>query len=92
MGSAAAVEAVQAELATQSAALEQRSVEAARRVPGVSGVYVVTDDERIAAFLETSSERNVCFYRRLGFDVVGETLIQGGPPVWAMLRRPVRQP
>ena len=28
--------------------LIQRSVEAARRVPGVSGVYVTTDDERIA--------------------------------------------
>ena len=28
--------------------LIQRSVEAARRVPGVSGVFVVTDDERIA--------------------------------------------
>lgn len=28
--------------------LIHRSVEAARRVPGVSGVYVVTDDERIA--------------------------------------------
>uniref|UniRef100_UPI0037847CBF cytidylyltransferase domain-containing protein n=1 Tax=Sphingomonas daechungensis TaxID=1176646 RepID=UPI0037847CBF len=28
--------------------LIQRSVEAARRVSGVSGVYVTTDDERIA--------------------------------------------
>src|SRR5690242_20213149 len=28
--------------------LIQRSVEAARRVPGVSGVFVLTDDERIA--------------------------------------------
>ena len=28
--------------------LIQRSVEAARRVPGVGGVFVVTDDERIA--------------------------------------------
>src|SRR4249919_3369983 len=28
--------------------LIQRSVEAARRVPGVSGVYVTTDDQRIA--------------------------------------------
>lgn len=28
--------------------LIQRSVEAARRIPGVSGVYVTTDDERIA--------------------------------------------
>jgi 3-deoxy-manno-octulosonate cytidylyltransferase (CMP-KDO synthetase) len=31
-----------------SKSLIQRSVEAARRVPGVSGVFVVTDDERIA--------------------------------------------
>jgi 3-deoxy-manno-octulosonate cytidylyltransferase (CMP-KDO synthetase) len=29
--------------------LIQRSVEAARRIAGVSGVFVVTDDERIAA-------------------------------------------
>lgn len=29
-------------------ALIQRSVEAARRIPGVSGVFVTTDDERIA--------------------------------------------
>ena len=28
--------------------LIQRSVEAAQRIPGVSGVFVVTDDERIA--------------------------------------------
>src|SRR3954449_3143258 len=28
--------------------LIQRSVEAARRIPGVSGVFVTTDDERIA--------------------------------------------
>lgn len=32
--------------------LIQRSVEAARRVSGVSGVFVVTDDERIAAACE----------------------------------------
>ena len=32
-----------------SKSLIQRSVEAARRVKGVSGVFVVTDDERIAA-------------------------------------------
>src|SRR6185503_1620565 len=32
--------------------LIQRSVEAARRVKGVSGVFVVTDDERIAEACE----------------------------------------
>ncbi|MEO6580995.1 MAG: 3-deoxy-manno-octulosonate cytidylyltransferase [Sphingomicrobium sp.] len=32
----------------QAKPLIQRSVEAARRVPGVDGVFVVTDDERIA--------------------------------------------
>ncbi len=54
-------------------------------------VLAAADDEQIAAFLETSSERNVHFYRRLGFDIVGEIRIQGGPAVWAMLRRPVGQ-
>ena len=34
--------------------LIQRSVEAARRVPGVSGVFVVTDDERIAEACEAA--------------------------------------
>ena len=39
------------------------------------------------AYLETSAEDNLRFYARLGFEVVGETVIEGGgPPVWAMLR------
>ena len=46
------------------------------------------DEERIHAFLETSSETNLHFYGRLGFDVVDEMRIDGGPPVWAMLRSP----
>lgn len=54
-------------------------------------VLAAADDEQIAAFLETSSERNVGFYRRLGFDIVSETHIRGGPWVCAMLRRPVDQ-
>ena len=37
--------------------LIQRSVEAARRVAGVSGVYVVTDDDRIAVLLRERSPR-----------------------------------
>ncbi|WP_119295814.1 GNAT family N-acetyltransferase [Streptomyces sp. YIM 130001] len=41
------------------------------------------------AFLETSSERNVAFYKRLGFDVTAETpLPDGGPRTWCMRRDP----
>lgn len=41
------------------------------------------------AFLETSTERNVAFYERLGFAVTGVVdLPDGGPRTWAMLRRP----
>jgi len=42
----------------------------------------------VPAYLETSSERNVAFYRRLGFDVVGSTdLPDEGPHTWAMMRK-----
>ncbi|MGP3973954.1 GNAT family N-acetyltransferase [Streptomyces sp. 8N114] len=41
------------------------------------------------AFLETSAERNVAFYQRLGFAVTAEVdLPDGGPRTWAMLRHP----
>jgi GNAT superfamily N-acetyltransferase len=46
------------------------------------------DDDGVAAFLETSSEDNLRFYGRLGFEVVGHVQLAGGPPVWAMLRPP----
>lgn len=49
------------------------------------------DDEQLASFLETSSERNLRFYARLGFEIVEEVQIEGGPPVWAMLREPVER-
>ncbi|PRY02178.1 GNAT family N-acetyltransferase [Allonocardiopsis opalescens] len=43
----------------------------------------------IPAFLETSSERNVAFYRRLGFELAAEVeLPGGGPRTWAMRRPP----
>lgn len=41
------------------------------------------------AYLETSLERNVAFYRRLGFDVTAEVELPGeGPRTWAMVREP----
>ncbi|MGI5347552.1 GNAT family N-acetyltransferase [Streptomyces sp. CA-250714] len=41
------------------------------------------------AFLETSAERNVAFYERLGFTVTAELVLpDSGPRTWAMSRRP----
>lgn len=48
------------------------------------------DDDAVEVWLETSSESNVNFYRRHGFEVEGHLVIQdGGPAVWVMSRRPV---
>ncbi|MCU1399248.1 MAG: GCN5-related N-acetyltransferase [Acidimicrobiales bacterium] len=56
----------------------------------ITPMLATADDERIAAFLETSSETNVAFYRRLGFVTVDHRVIAGGgPDVWAMLREPM---
>ncbi|MER7706006.1 GNAT family N-acetyltransferase [Kitasatospora sp. NPDC097605] len=40
------------------------------------------------AFLETSAESNVAFYRRLGFEVTAEVPLDGGPYTWCMRRDP----
>ena len=49
-----------------------------------------SDDAALEVWLETSSESNVNFDRRLGFEVEGHLAIQGGgPDVWVMVRRPV---
>jgi GNAT superfamily N-acetyltransferase len=43
----------------------------------------------VDAYVETSTSRNLRFYGRLGFTVTGEVQVpEGGPPVWALLRRP----
>jgi len=56
----------------------------------IAPVLARADSERIDAYLETSSLENVRFYQRLGFAVTCEaTMPGGGPPVWAMLRRPL---
>ncbi|SCL72324.1 Acetyltransferase (GNAT) family protein [Micromonospora peucetia] len=49
---------------------------------------VEADRAGLPAVLETTSEPNVRFYRRLGFAVTGQVQVpNGGPLVWAM-RRP----
>jgi ribosomal protein S18 acetylase RimI-like enzyme len=47
------------------------------------------DAERLPAFLETGQPRNVGYYRRYGFEVVGETVLpSSGLVFWGMRRNP----
>jgi GNAT superfamily N-acetyltransferase len=46
------------------------------------------DSEGIGAYLESSKERNVPYYRRHGFEVTYEVRLPEGPPLWLMWRDP----
>lgn len=46
------------------------------------------DRERIPAYLEASSPRNVALYERLGFEHLGAFTLANSPPLWAMRRPP----
>ena len=52
------------------------------------GVLERADAEGIPAYLESSKERNLPFYRRHGFEVTGEIHTPDGPTLWLMWRDP----
>lgn len=64
--------------------------DAARKGEGLGTAVVQAGLERTGAlpvYLETAKERNLAFYRKLGFAVTGEfDLPDGGPHMWSMLR------
>ncbi len=46
------------------------------------------DETGVPAYLESSKAKNVPFYQRHGFEVVGSLRVAGGPELWPMLRVP----
>jgi ribosomal protein S18 acetylase RimI-like enzyme len=46
------------------------------------------DSDGVAAYLESSKERNIAFYARHGFRVTAELQMPRGPKMWAMWRDP----
>jgi ribosomal protein S18 acetylase RimI-like enzyme len=48
------------------------------------------DAAGLVAYLESTNPRNVAFYERLGFVVVGPIALPGGPTLTAMRREPAR--
>ena len=52
----------------------------------IEPVLARADREGVPAYLESSKETNVPFYRKHGFEVVRELTVPNGPRVWTMLR------
>ena len=52
----------------------------------IEPVLARCERERLPAYLESSKETNVPFYRKHGFEVIETLEIPGGPTVWSMIR------
>jgi len=67
--------------------------EPAKQGRGIGGALMapvldVCDRRGLPAYLESSKERNLAFYRRYGFEVTDTVSLPDGPPIWLMWREP----
>jgi ribosomal protein S18 acetylase RimI-like enzyme len=51
-------------------------------------VLARVDADDLPVYLESSSERNLAWYGRHGFEITSEVAIPGGPKIWPMWREP----
>ena len=56
--------------------------------PLVERVLTIADAERVPCYLESSTARNLTFYRRFGFEVMDEVELPNGPVIRPMWREP----
>lgn len=55
----------------------------------INPIMEICDKEKCGAYLESSKETNIGFYRRFGFEVIEKiTLGKGAPSIWSMWRSP----
>jgi hypothetical protein len=60
-----------------------------RDLVGIDTTEANAHQRGVPAYLETSTEANVAWYRHHGFEVQHEVRpVAGGPPVWTMWREP----
>lgn len=49
---------------------------------------ILCDQDNKYAYLESSNPKNVTFYKRLGFEILGTIQVNTSPPIIPMLRKP----
>lgn len=55
----------------------------------IKPIMEICDTEKCGAYVESSKEINLGFYRRFGFEITGKIVLgKGAPPVWSMWRNP----